>query len=212
MKIDFDFKLLLGFSVLESIPSMDPRSQIWDRSAVCWDLIVSCTRCIRMQLYPLYLLHSVAIQLKWKISLRSQVSWTATSKLGHDTIHAVRIDDTSYEAPSTFSLEGHYFVQIQQRGYIQLRYRSNYTLQPMPMPMPRSLFIFIVAVAGAFASATSVATKNEVVTTVRELETLQGKSSLSRSCMHILPTSHRFFLRARRGSTKAINSVLYFSN
>ena len=57
--------------------------------------------------------------------------------------------------------------------------------------MSLNFFVFIIAMAGASASATSVATKNEVVTTIRELESLHGKSTVSASCMFSLPTGHR---------------------
>ena len=71
---------------------------------------------------------------------------------------------------------------------------------PDNMPMTRSLSIFIVAMASAFANPASVATKNELATTSRGLESLEGKHASIIPCVYCHPTGNKILVvRIKRG-------------
>ena len=118
------------------------------------------------------------------LSLSSQVSWTMDNEWDK------KVHDTRYECEhrqlSTWE------ATLSYRSHLIGICSSLHALEPMLMT--RKLFIFIVATASAFASPTSVVTKNELATSIRGLESLEGKSTLSRSCMRCPSTDYRTFL------------------
>ena len=122
--------------------------------------------------------------ITYYLLLSSQVSWIIDNewdKKGHDT----RYECGHRQLPT-------WEANLSYRSHLRGICSPLHALEPMLMTS--KLFIFIVATAGAFASLTSVVTKNELATSIRGLESLEGKSILSRSSMYCPSTGYRTFL------------------